>query len=190
MLLCHVCNLPPKNLYQYERHFKVHSNSHNLHLPCVHGHCMRDFSSFNALRVHVTKRHRKDDQVEYPHEEKEYTCPQSFCSIKCWNRKAMSQHVKRHIDPGLMTACFVDECKVMFKNSKTFSAHMSRHHRYQICAPSLSSSQHDDTNPDIGMEVTDSTCSTSRLTGEQECLSSVPPNEMMEVTRNLALFFF
>ncbi|CAN8017836.1 unnamed protein product [Ixodes persulcatus] len=133
MYSCHVCKLQQKNLYQYERHYRHHSTSHNLSLPCLKVWCSRSFRSFNALRVHTSKCH--SGQKSH-HDGREYVCPHAFCSQKVWSGLEMTKHIKGHISSGLKTSCFMENCRRQFQNSITFSAHMSRCHRDQAEPPS------------------------------------------------------
>lgn len=60
MFFCPVCQTPADNLYEY-KHYKIHSNIHNINIPCVNQDCCKKFRTFNALRVHVSPSHVQDN---------------------------------------------------------------------------------------------------------------------------------
>ncbi|EEC15671.1 hypothetical protein IscW_ISCW013181 [Ixodes scapularis] len=187
MYSCHVCKLRQKNLYHYERHYRLHSTSHNLSLPCLKEWCSRSFRSFNALRVHTSKCH--SGQKSH-HDGREYVCPHAFCSQKVWSRLEMTKHIKGHISSGLKTSCFMENCRRQFQNSNTFSAHMSRCHSHQAKPPS-SYSQHDydsdGAQPRTDMENSESL--SFAHSAEQANTSCEGPGEASLETTHLALFF-
>lgn len=70
-----------QNLYKYERHYRVHSNVHNVNVACVNQGCSKHFKTFNALRVLVSRSHVGDD-VASVSSGQEFRCPHIFRDVK------------------------------------------------------------------------------------------------------------
>lgn len=106
----------------------------------------------------------------------------------------ITKHVKSHISSGIKTSCFIESCKGVFQNAKTFSAHMSRCHGHRQ-TPSVSfgqDSEHSFNNAQTstvtgGLGNQESSSLTQSV--EQTVKAVEGPGEASLVTTHLALFF-
>jgi hypothetical protein len=118
----------------YVLHYKRHSHVPNLVYPCGVLGCIKEFNSFGAFNVHVSREHadlRKRSISIREHivgANSSMRCGVAHCHAVCDNVKQLILHLKVHIESQTAVACPFRNCSKQFENvtTSTFKSHMSR----------------------------------------------------------------
>lgn len=101
-------------------------------LPCLYNNCMRTFTTFNSLKVHLSKVHTEKKVL--PGESQDVTINKSFncpvCDFKQqFIERDMYNHLRGHLRLKQMVTCPFRACKFKTNVYSTYNAHKCREHK-------------------------------------------------------------
>lgn len=118
MYACHFCSSTFRNIFEYNRHQKVHNNL-TQKIPCLHNDCNVSCKNYLTFRQHLLRFHGTVNK-----------CMVQHCKYKANKLKLMSQHYKNHEQ----RFTFIVQCpycldKKLFKSINSYKVHLHIHHK-------------------------------------------------------------
>ena len=132
VLKCKICNKVLCNLKYYTSHLKLHKNINNFKAPCPFSTCPRKYAKASSLRAHIARDHCKatNKKISEYSQLSDLNCNVPFCQQICNERSDLIAHLQAHIRKRDTVLCPYDGCVNKFSKRSSFSAHLSRKHRY------------------------------------------------------------
>lgn len=134
---CPLCRHVSRSIKGYVNHSQLHSNEYRRLYECPFRGCKRKQSSYTGLRAHVYRDHQENSKIKYSNEQMwqknvsiRLQCKTGMCKKVCDGLKDLLGHLRKHIGEDTSIECPFNQCSQIFSKKKTFSAHISRYHRY------------------------------------------------------------
>lgn len=131
--LCNICKVTTRSVSEYVAHGRRHRNQANSQFRCCFQGCRYIFSTFTALKVHITRKHRNQRHVEQSNRFHSVNvplkCAIAYCKKECSDLHAFLSHLKSHMNNGQTVECPYVSCKRRYHKKATFCVHLSRCHR-------------------------------------------------------------
>lgn len=137
MWKCKLCTFSSAIKVYLLRHYRLHHGQYSTvsPLPCLHHNCMCTFSSFNALKIHMSRVHRPnvvDRRVAGNDSHgmvnmSAFHCP--LCDFKQpFDERAMFFHLRGHLKLRQTVPCPFRDCTFKSNVYSTYNSHKCREH--------------------------------------------------------------
>lgn len=131
---CKLCVFTSAIKVQLLRHYRLFHGQYSTvsPLPCLYNNCMCTFSTFNSLKVHLSKEHAEKNVVG--RDSSALTNNQSFHCPVCDFRQPfierdMNNHLRGHLRQKVTVPCPFKACKFKTNVYSTYNAHKCREHQ-------------------------------------------------------------
>lgn len=130
---CKLCDFTSAIKVQLLRHYRLFHGQYSTvsPLPCLYNNCMCTFSTFNSLKVHMSKDH-VEKKVVGRHSldlsiNQAFHCP--VCDFRQpFIERDMNNHLRRHLRQKETVPCPFRACKFKTNVYSTYNAHKCREH--------------------------------------------------------------
>lgn len=125
MWLCKECSVSVSNRHELLKHFRL-QHRHSQHYPCLYLSCPCTFKTWNALYIHLSRVHPKQDSQELL-ELSTFSCHLCTCSVLSTERDYFV-HIGSHLKNNETVKCMFEGCHFQTNVYGTFHSHKNRKH--------------------------------------------------------------
>jgi hypothetical protein len=163
MYTCAICSFATGVVQQYVVHYRSHRHLYNFRFPCRINGCINTFATYAAFRTHIYRQHdsagKRASVSRFRDLATKLTCDLNFCGESFNGLAEFLVHLKSHLKRGDTVKCPFDKCVKQFSKNASFTAHLSRNHRFRsvesIRSCYIASSSSTENENDIMQNVND-----------------------------------
>ncbi|KAL2095439.1 hypothetical protein ACEWY4_010158 [Coilia grayii] len=125
MWKCKECNISVATRFELLKHIRLEHN-HRQRYACIHTDCPCSFKTWNALHIHLSRFHHKDNFQESS-ELSTFTCHLCAC-CDLHTERDYFVHIGTHLRSNETVTCMFSDCSFQTNIYATFHSHKNRKH--------------------------------------------------------------